>query len=96
MSAVVFELEHQVDDWAEALVQEAAVRHMQAGHVGYTMQSSGAAWCGRCGWRLSARPQDVGTMGGALFAYAALGRVGEVVALAIGTVAQAVAEAVLP
>ena len=39
---------------------------------------------------------DVGTFGSARFSHAALARVGQAIALAVGEVAQALFEAVLP
>jgi hypothetical protein len=45
---------------------------------------------------MSARLGDVGTPGSARFAQAALARVGQSIALAVGEIAQALFEAVLP
>lgn len=66
-------------DWAEVLVQTSAFRHVwQSPHcIGWTMASHGRAWCGACGWGLSARMHDVGGLGSASFAYAAIARIGE-------------------
>lgn len=53
--------------------------------------------CGSCGWSMSARLRDLGTMGSARFAHAALARVGKAVWLGfLGAVVQALFEAVLP
>lgn len=85
-------------DWAEALLQAAGFAHVAAspGCRGYTMASSGRAWCGCCGWGMSARMHDAGGVGSALFALAAIARVGQSVARAIGEVVQTMFEAVLP
>ena len=86
------------DDWAEVLVQFAAFAHVRASPVcrGYTTWSSGRAGCGGCGWGMSARMADVGTAGSARFAQAAIARVGQTIALAVGDIVQALFEAVLP
>jgi len=86
------------DDWAEVLVQAAAFAHVRGspGCRGYTSWSSGRAGCGCCGWSMSAPMDDVGTFGSARFAQAAIARVGQAIALAVGEVAQALFEAVLP
>jgi hypothetical protein len=86
------------DDWAEAIVQDAAFRHVARSRLcrGYTMSTSGRAWCGSCSWCLSGRPQDAATRGGARFAQAALGRVGEAMELVVGVVVQAVWDAMAP
>jgi len=87
------------DDWPQILVQAAALVHVRASSfmcLGYTTWSSGRARCGRCGWSMSARMGDVGTFGSARFAHAAIARVGQAIALAVGVVAQALFEAVLP
>ena len=86
------------DDWAELLVHGAAFQHLGASPMclGYTMTSSGRAWCGACGWGMSARLHDVGGSGSALFALAAIARFGEALALAFGELVQALFEAVLP
>ena len=85
------------DDWAEVLVQAAAFAHVRVSPDcrGYTHWSSGGAGCGCCDWGMSARMRDVGTPGSARFAQAALARVGQAIALAVGEVAQALFEAVL-
>lgn len=85
------------DDWAEVIVQTSAFRHVVASPacIGYTMASSGRAWCGCCSWGLSGRLRDVGTLGSASFALAAIARVGEVLELARLAVVQALVEAVL-
>lgn len=86
------------DDWAEILMHAAALVHVRASSfrcLGYTTLSSGRARCGRCGWGMSARIADVGTLGSARFAQAALARVGQTIALAVGEVVQALFEAVL-
>jgi hypothetical protein len=80
------------DDWAEVLVQAAAFAHVRVSPT----WSSGRAGCGCCGWGMSARIADVGTPGNARFAQAAIARVGQAIALAVGDVAQALFEAVLP
>jgi hypothetical protein len=89
---------HLRDDWAELLVQLAAFAHVRTspGCRGYTTWSSGRACCGCCGWGMSARMHDVGTPGSAWFSQAALARVGQAIALAVGEVIQALFEAVLP
>ena len=76
----------------------AAFAHVRVspGCRGYTTWSSGRAGCGSCGWSMSARMGDVGTFGSARFAHAAIARVGQSIALAVGEVAQALFEAVLP
>jgi hypothetical protein len=86
------------DDWVEVLVQAAAFAHIRVspGCRGYTTWSSGRAGCGCCGWGMSARTSDAGTAGSARFAQAALARVGQAIALAVGEVVQALFEAVLP
>jgi hypothetical protein len=86
------------DDWAEVLVQAAAFAHVQVspGCRGYTTWSSGRGGCGSCGWGMSVRMGDVGTLGSARFAQAAIARVGQSIALAVGQVVQALFEAVLP
>jgi hypothetical protein len=86
------------DDWAEVLVQVAAFTHVHAAPScrGYTTWSSGRTACGCCGWGMSARIGDVGTAGSARFAQAAIARVGQAIALAVGEVVQALFEAVLP
>lgn len=86
------------NDWAEGLVQTAAFVHVRASSfrcLGYTTWSSGRAGCGRCGWGVSARMGDVGTLGSARFSQAAIARVGQAIALAVGEVVQALFEAVL-
>lgn len=71
------------NDWAEAVVLDAAFIHaVTEACRGWTMASSGRARCGACGWHLSARMGDVGTAGSARFAFAALARVGSAVELA--------------
>ncbi len=47
-------------------------------------------------WIMSARMGDVGTLSGARFSQAAVARVGQAVALAVGELVQALFEAVLP
>jgi hypothetical protein len=86
------------DDWAEVLVQAAAFAHVRGspGCRGYTTWSSGRAGCCCCGWGMSARMGDVGTISSARFAQAAIARVGQAIALAVGEVVQALFEAVLP
>jgi hypothetical protein len=85
------------DDWAELLVQLAAFAYIRVSPDcrGYTMWSSGRAGCGYCGWGMSARMADVGERGSARFAQAAIARVGQAIALAVGEVVQALFEAVL-
>jgi hypothetical protein len=97
--------------WADALVIEAAFRHswLSVAHaalgscfphvrscIGYTMASGGRAWCGACGWGMSARLADVGGVGSARFALAAIARVGQAIALARDELVQVLFEAVLP
>jgi hypothetical protein len=84
------------DDWAKSLVQSSAFLHVTAepACAGYTLASSGRASCGLCGWRMSARLGDVGTVESALFAGAVLARVGAAVELAIGEVLTALFEVV--
>jgi hypothetical protein len=86
------------DDWAEVLVQTAAFGHIRVspGCRGYTTWNSGRAACGLCGWEMSARMGEVGMPGSAWFAQAALARYGQVIALAVGAVVQALFEAVMP
>jgi hypothetical protein len=85
------------DDWAEVLLQAAAFGHVRGspGCRGYTTWSSGCATCGYCGWAMAARMADVGTISSARFAQAAIARIGEAIALAVGEVVQALFEAVL-
>lgn len=86
------------DDWAKGLVQSAAFLHVAAepGCTGYTLASSGRVSCGLCGWRMSGCAADSGTVESARFVYAALGRVGAAVELAVGAVVTELFEAVLP
>lgn len=86
------------NDWAEVIVQTSAFRHVwhSAQCIGWTMTSHGRAWCGACGWGLSARLQDVGGIGSACFAYAAIARIGEALERARIELVQALFEAVLP
>jgi len=86
------------DSWAEILVQVTAFAHVRASPAcrGFTTYSSGRAGCCCCRWGMSARLQDVGAPGSALFAQAAIARVGQSIALAVGEVARALFEAVLP
>jgi hypothetical protein len=85
-------------DWADSIVQAAAFAHVRVspGCRGYTTWSSGRAGCGHCGWGMSARLGDVGAPSSARFAQAAIARVGQTIALAVGEVVQALFEAVLP
>ncbi len=87
-----------LDDWAEVLVQVAAFAHVRVSPIcrGFTSWSSGRAECGCCGWSMSARLRDVGTPESGRFAHAAIARVGQAIALAVGEVLQALFEAVLP
>ncbi len=80
----------------EAIAKRASKKRQAPGCRGYTTWISGRAGCGGCGWGMSARVADVGTPGSARFAQAALSRVGQSIALAVGEVAQALFEAVLP
>jgi hypothetical protein len=86
------------DGWAEVLVQVAAFAHVRVspGCRGFTAWSSGRTGCGHCGWGMSARMADVGTVSSARFTQAAIARVGQAIVLAVGDVAQALFEAVLP
>jgi hypothetical protein len=86
------------DDWAEVLVQAAAFAHIRVSPScrGFTTLSSGRVGCYCCGWGMSARTADVGTPGSTLFSQAAISRVGQAVALAVGEVVQTLFEAVLP
>ncbi len=84
------------DEWAKGLVHTAAFRHVaiEPACTGYTLASSGRTTCGLCGWQLSARLADVGGLGSARFAFAALAQVGETVELVIGAVVTALFAAV--
>jgi hypothetical protein len=86
------------DDWAEVLLQAAAFAHVRLSPScrGYTTWSSGRVGCYCCRWNMSARLVDAGTTGNARFAQAAIARVGQAIALAVGEVVQEVFEAVLP
>ena len=85
-------------DWADVLVQAAAFAHIRVSPScrGFTTLSSGRVGCYCCGWGMSARIAEVGTPGSARFTQAAIARVGQAIALAVGEVAQALFEAVLP
>jgi hypothetical protein len=41
------------------------------------MTSAGRAWCGKCGWLLSGRVEDVGQARSGAFVLCALGRIGQ-------------------
>ena len=86
------------DDWAEMLLQLAAFAHIRVSPTcrGYTTWSSGREGCSYCGWGMSARMAEVGTISSARFAQAAIARVGQAIALAVSEVVQALFEAVLP
>lgn len=70
------------DDWAVALVQTSAWHHLAVsyGCLGYTIANSGRALCSRCGWRLSARLEERGTVAIARFALFALASIGQAIA----------------
>lgn len=66
------------EDWALALVQEAAFAHVfvSPACVSSCHVSSGRAICGECEWQISARIEDVGERRSAVFAYFVLGAIG--------------------
>lgn len=69
------------DGWAIAIVQTSAWLHVAAtDHRGWVLTSSGRARCGACGWRLSARLEDVRDEASARFALFALATIGGIIA----------------
>jgi len=70
------------DDWPGTILLTESFAHIgtSPGCLGYTMTSDGLAWCGACGWRMSARLRDAGELASARFAMAALARIGEAIA----------------
>lgn len=72
------------EEWAEQLVQRAAFMHVAGEqgifHRGYTLASSGRAFCGLCSWQMSARLSDVGQERSGRFALFVLAAIGEVFA----------------
>ncbi len=66
------------DDWAGTILLTESFAHIGTSPacLGYAMTSDGLAWCGLCGWRMSARLRDAEGLPRARFAMAALARVG--------------------
>lgn len=72
------------EHWAESLIQQAAFMHIRfdSNCRGYTMASSGRAFCGSCQWEMSARLSDVGQARSGRFALFVLAVIGETFARA--------------
>lgn len=66
------------NDWAAALITAATWAHLSHSPVclGAVIEQGGRALCGRCGWRISARLEEVGTARSSRFAIFALASIG--------------------